>query len=215
MRAKTLIALQLSLLLQGSIAFAEDGPDPEQRTGNREYSHAVTSMEGYSIGETTGDSYVLQAHQCLKAGYIDKAIKYCQKALNKDMNDCDTHLTYAQALQKKLETQPVDKRDPELFKKCLQEYCIVLRNEYGDEQGMSWHGLSVPVLSGQYADPERGAVARSELKKLAGSLPRVWETDAKYLKRVGNPHSARVAGKVVDDEKEKGKGKPKIDSTDD
>ncbi len=213
MRAPTLIALQLFLLLQTPIAFAEDGPDGDATTGSREYPSAVSSIEGYSIGEATGNSYMLQAHQCLKAGYIDKAIKYCQKAVNKDNNDCDTHLTYAQCLQKKLQTQPADKRDPELFKKCIQEYLIVLRNEVGDEIGMSWHGLSVPGLSGQYSDAERGTVARVELKKLCGSLPRVWETDAKYLKRVGNPSNARVAGKVVDGEK--GGKKPKIEDDND
>jgi hypothetical protein len=214
MRAKTLIAMQFCLLLQTSVAFAEDGPDGDTKTGSREYPGAVSSLEGYSIGETTGNSYLLQAHQCLKAGYIDKAIKYCQKAINKDSNDCDTHLMYAQALQKKLQTQPADKRDPELFKKCLAEYLIVLRNEVGDEIGMSWHGLSVPGLSGQYSDTERGGVARVELKKLTGSLPRVWETDAKYIKRVGNANAARVAGKVVDQDKDGKPAKHKIEEDD-
>ncbi len=198
MRNQIIIALPIFMLCQVSSAFADDSVT---RHGSSEYPNAVSSIEGYSIGETTADSLLLQAQHCLHAGDVNRAIKLCQLALNKDYNDCELHQLYAQALQKKLQGQPADERDPELFNKCVKEWVFVLRNEYGDEQGMSWHGLSVPGLSHEYEDSDRGGVARAALKQLTGSTPRMWETDARYLKRVGKPSTTTVDGKVVDDGK--------------
>lgn len=210
MRFNLLIALSLSIFASSQAVWAADDDDDyyEQKR-----HRGVQSVEAYEMGEPTTVSLTLQAQHCLKNGYVDKAIKYCQRSINKNYDDAEAHLIYAQALQKKLEQQPIDERDDSVFEKCVKEWLIVLRNEAGMESGSSFRGWQIPGLAKEYEDEEHGGQARQALKHLVGTLPKVWETDAKYMRRVCKPGAAALAGRLVDDGKKSGAGKATANKT--
>jgi hypothetical protein len=158
--------------------------------------HPVTSMEAFtSLGEQTAVSYAIAANYAMKNKNYDRAIKLCQEAIDKDNDDTDIHMIYAQCLQKKLKTQV--EKDPELFNKCVKEWVMVYRNEVGDEKGLSYKGVSLPGAIKGNIDDERGIPAMQNIKTLTGTLPKMNETTEKFLKRVGKPTSTSVSGTVI------------------
>ncbi len=153
----------------------------------------VTSMDAYSnIGEQTATSLQFAAKYAAKNGHYDKAIRLCQLALDKDYNDMDVHMTYAGALEDKLDGQR--EKDHELLNKCVREWLIVYRTEVGDEKSLSFHGIN--PLGHFYEDEDRSMPARAHLVTLTGRAPKPWETDDKYLKWVNRPTTA-VAGQLL------------------
>lgn len=159
-------------------------------------SRPLTSIQAWSeLPKGNASSMMMSAEYSSRMGYIDQAIKQSRKALQRDPNDIDLHQTLAEALENKIKTQ--DERDPYLFNECVKEWLMVLRNEVGDESGLTWHGIGIPAMQTLYQDSARGGVAKQHLIDLTGSLPKGWETNARYLKRVAKDADARVAGKVL------------------
>jgi hypothetical protein len=158
--------------------------------------HPVTSIEAFSSsGNASATTYSLAAQHAMKNKNYNQAIKLCQEAIDKDNDDIDIHMMYAQCLQKKLKTQV--EKDPELFNKCVKEWVMVYKNEVGDEKGMSYKGATLPFMTKFYEDEERGIPARQSLITLTGTLPKYNETSAKFLKRVSKPASTSVSGTVI------------------
>jgi tetratricopeptide (TPR) repeat protein len=160
-----------------------------------EYPGAIQSVDAMQIGEATGASLSNSARYCLETGNYDKAIKLSKLAVEKDYDDTDTHMIFAEALEKKYNKQV--EKDPALFNKCVKEWLIVLRNEAGMEKGMAWHGMQIPLMEEFYKDEEHTMPARSHILALTGFLPKWHETDARFLKKVGKPVDTDVSGKVV------------------
>lgn len=155
----------------------------------------LSSVDGFTeLGKGTAGSVGLAADYSNRYNNYDKAIKLSKKALDRDPDDLDLHLTYAESLEAKLKTQ--EERDPELYNKCVTEWLTVLRNDVGDEAGLTYHGVGLPGIH-LYEDTQRGGAARQHLKTLTGSVPRGWETNARYLKRVLKPVDTNVAGKIL------------------
>jgi len=176
-----------------NIALAGDDENVGGESDDAAASKGITSMEAYSeLGKQTATSLELAAEYASSHGQYDQAIKLCRRALEKDYNDLDLHMTYAGALEEKLKTQK--ERDHELLNECVKEWLIVLRTEVGDEAGLSFHGIS--PFGHWYQDEDRGIPARSHLVSLTGRAPRPWETDAKFLKWLNRP-SASVAGRLL------------------
>ena len=165
---------------------------PEQNTA--EEPGVVTSIDAMLMGKAGERSLATAAAYCVESEQYDKAIKLSRRALDKNDDDNEIHQVYAEALEGKL-TGQVEK-DPALFNQCIQEWLIVLRQERGDEK-LSYHGLSIPGMGKFYEDEDRVIPARKHLMKLAGSTPKVWETDAKYLRRVTAPGANNLYGKVI------------------
>jgi hypothetical protein len=162
--------------------------------------HPETSIQAFtSSSHASAEAISLASEYALKNGDYNTAIALCRRAINKDNDDLDTHLNLAQAIEAKIKAQ--DERDQQLFKECVKEWLIVLRNTVGAEKGMDWHGLS--LMGARYEDEFHGGVARTHLKQLVGSVPLGRETDTKYLKRVLNPANSTVSGKVVDSDRNK------------
>jgi hypothetical protein len=156
-------------------------------------SNPVTSMNALDEMQETSGRFCRSAEIALQQGHIDKSIKLCQQALEvKD--DPDLHGVYAMALEKKLATQ--SEKDPELFKKCVQEWLIVLRQS-GGEENLSFHGLSLPGESKFFGDEERTIPAKQHLVKLTGRTPKLLETDAKFISRVTRGMESKVSGTVL------------------
>ncbi len=198
---KTSLLWVLPLVLSvttGALAYEDEYGIERAETGD--YPGAVTSVDAMQLGQVTGSSLALSAEHCLRKGQLDKAIKLCQLAIDKDLDNIDTHLTYAEALEKKISKQQT--KDNELYKKCIKEWLIVYRGECGDEKGLSnSKGLSIPVLNKFYEDEDRTIPARQRLMALTGHLPKPWETDQRFINRVCKPAAAEVSGKVLKDDK--------------
>jgi tetratricopeptide (TPR) repeat protein len=158
----------------------------------------VSSIDAIANTASTSGAYARSAEYCMTHGHIDKAISLCQKALDKQ-DDPDLHQIYAEALERKLKSQ-VDK-DPKLFRKCVSEWLIVLRQVGGDEN-LTWHGLGIPGVGKFYEDESRTIPAKQHITQLTGRLPKVWETNEKFLNKVTKESEAKVSGKLVS-------GKPK------
>jgi len=195
LKISILAALFCATMTTGAIARYDSSDEPDYS----EY-HPVTSQDAFNNStHASAEALSMASETELKSGHYDKAIALCRKSINRDNDDLDTHLNLAQALEAKIKAQ--DERDPELFKECVKEWLIVLRNTVGFEKEMGWHGLS--IMGARYEDEFHGGVARTHLKQLVGSVPKGYETDTKYLKRVLNPANTTVNGKVVDSDHNK------------
>jgi tetratricopeptide (TPR) repeat protein len=190
MKKNIVIAMQVLVLCQISpvLAAGPDGADQDE-----DLQETVTSMDAYSgMGEQTAISLQLSAKYAADQGDYDKAIKLCKLALKKDYDDMDVHMTYAEALENKLDSQT--EQDRELLNKCVREWLIVFRTELGDEKGLSFHGIN--PFGHFYDDEDRSIPARAHLVTLTGRAPKIWETDEKYLQWVNRP-STSVAGQLL------------------
>jgi tetratricopeptide (TPR) repeat protein len=176
------------------MAFADESEtSSSERSPDREY-RPVNSIDGIE-GPTTDapGAYARKAEYCLKQGYIEQAIKLSEKAIDL-RDDPDLHQILAQALEKKWKAQT--ERDPALFRRCISEWLIVLRQP-GGEEDLSSHGLAIPGMGKLYQDEDRKLPAKRHLIQLTGYCPKVWETDTKFLNRVANLTKQSVNGKVV------------------
>jgi len=181
------------LLFQTVPAFATDDDNDNEEPDYTLKGGTVTSMEAYSeMGKQTANSLGLAAEYALDQGDVEKSIKWCKLALDKDYTDLDIHMAYAKALQEKFKNQKV--KDPDLLNLCVREWLIVYRTEIGPEKNPSFHGIN--PLGHFYEDEDRSIPARAQIIALTGRAPKPWETDAKFLKWVNRPTTS-VAGKII------------------
>ena len=179
----------------GSAALAEEYTDEELgRTGGGH--KPLTSIQAWSeLPKGNASSMMMSAEYSTRMGYTEQAIKQSRRAIQRDPDDIDLHQQLAEALENKMKTQ--DERDPYLYNECVKEWLMVLRNEVGDESGLTWHGIGLPKMQTLYQDSARGGVAKQHILELTGSMPKAWETNAKYLKRIAKDADAQVAGKII------------------
>jgi hypothetical protein len=123
----------------------------------------------------------------------DQAIMLCCKALEKNDDDIDLHLHYAELLEQKFIEE--GKTDSTLYMKFIKEWLIVVRNEAGDERGLTFHGIGLPLTGMFYNDENRVILARKHLLTLTGVTPKGWETDGQYLQKVSRLYS--VSSKIL------------------
>ena len=161
-----------------------DGDDSDKPTSTSEDIVDLEDVQGLKI----------VAAACVRSKKYDRAIELAKHGIALDKDDIELHRIYADALDAKLRKQ-LD-QDPVVFNTCIKEWLIVLHNEVGEEKGMSWHGLSLPLAERFYEDEDIVIRARKSLYSLAGSLPKPWETDNRYMKRVCKSTTA-VHGKIV------------------
>jgi|JI8StandDraft_1071087.scaffolds.fasta_scaffold16167_4 hypothetical protein len=148
--------------------------------------------EIFSDTNMSSGALLMRGRAALKAGNYRKALALVERGLRMEMDDPDIHLLHAEALEAKLKHQ-VDK-DPALFQKVVEKWLLIYRNQVGEEKGMDVKGIS--VLRGFYSDEERGMEAKRHLLKLTGYVPKMWETNNRYLKRVLKPATTSVTAKI-------------------
>jgi hypothetical protein len=190
------IVLSLFILLAAP-AFCDDEEDAKTEAPTPH----VVSIEGFNSGGHDKEFSLGTAsfYADRNSSNLDQAITLCHKALEKNDDDIDLHEHYAELLEQKFNGQ--EKPDPTLYMDCAKEWLIVLRNEAGDEDGQTFHGIGIPFSGKFYRDEGHQMLARKHLISLTGEAPKGWETDAKYLQRISK-HSS-VGGKVL----------PKVTST--
>jgi hypothetical protein len=140
----------------------------------------------------SASSLANRARVALKNGNVSRGLSLATRAMKMDDDDIDIHLIYAQAMQAKIERQT--DRDPDLFKKCVHEWMLVYRNEVGMEKGMTFKGIN--ILGDMYNDDEHGFIAKKQIKKLTGYVPKPWETDNHFINRVTRESETAVSAKI-------------------
>jgi len=180
-------------------ALANEGPD--WLSDPNELPKGVVTNDNVMVKkDSSAMSLIVQADRALKSDNIDRAIELIKRSLELNNDDLDAHMSYAQALERKLATQKVE--DPKVFNQCIKEWLAVLRNKYGEEKNETINGIGIPGFNGRFfADEERQVPARNHLVKLAGAAPKPWETDTRYLAKVCRHGEASVSGKMVHDSK--------------
>ena len=208
-------SVALLMLAQFQFAYAEEDeygiehPTPPKHSGKvskdedaerePEYTGTVTSMDALRVGigddSSTACTLAFMAEYHLKHGNPDRALKLAKMAVERDYQDIDSHKVYAECLERKWNKDTP--KDPDIYNACVMEWLIILRQEVGWEKLSSSNGLSIPGLGKFYEDEDQVMPARQHLMSLTGVLPKVWENDNKYLKRVLKPSTAGVTGKVL------------------
>jgi hypothetical protein len=190
-----LAAIAFALSLQP--AMANDGPDWLDDPNKLE--KGVTTNDNVLIQKDSSAVQLLMlADRALKSDKVDRAIDLIKRSLDLNMDDLDAHMSYAMALERKLQMQKVE--DPAVFNLCVKEWLAVLRNKYGEEKAETIDGIGIPGINGRFfADDERHTPARNHLVKLTGTAPKPWETDKKFLAKVCRHGETSVSAKVVQD----------------
>jgi hypothetical protein len=185
------LVILLAVFSSASIASEKDSSVPDEET----IKGVVPEVSIQALGNIQGDSgaYARNAEYCLQHGYVDRAIKLCQLALN-NKDDPDLHQIYATALEAKLKDQ--EEKDPTLFRNCVAEWLIVLRQS-GGEENLAFHGASLPGVGKFFEDEDRSMPAKQHIQHLTGHLPKVWETNDRFVKRVTKEFESSVAGRVM------------------
>lgn len=138
-------------------------------------------------------SSLMGAEMALRSERVERSIQLARRAVKRDPDNMDVHKALAEALDRKLEKQ-TDK-DPNLYEECVREWLIVMRNGVGMEKGTNLKGIG--ILDHFYADDEYYMEARQRLKHLTGYVPKMWETNEKYLKRVLRPAETSIRGRII------------------
>jgi len=175
----------------------EEAPEAEVT----EVPFAVPNDRTLELGRVSGDTLMTQAELALRSRNFDKAIQFARRSIQENGDDADLHRIYAEALEGKLDLQK--DKDPSLFGTCVQEWLSVMRSGNGDERGLNVRGVG-GIGDFLYKDDEHYILARHHLLSLTGSLPKAWETNSRYLKRVLKPKPG-VQGALVT---ERRKNKP-------
>jgi hypothetical protein len=174
--------------VQGRVKVTTAAPaaeaEPEDTTIYRDYDDV--------FGETSARTLLMTARQHMRQHNYRRAITLLAKAVKLDPDDPDVLMLYASALSEKLSNQ--EEKDPDLFNLCVKTLLTVVRNEAGEEKGMTYKGIGIGA--GFYQDEERTMRAKKDLKALTGYLPKPWETNARYLRRVLRPSSSTVTGTI-------------------
>jgi hypothetical protein len=140
-------------------------------------------------------TYLFRAEQAIQRQEWDQAIVYLRKSIKGNDDDIDTHKCLAVCLENKLEQQ-VDK-NPVLFKECLNEWLIVMRNMKGAEKGLSKKNGSSPTNNRRWEDEDGAGMARAHIIKLTGLEPKQRESTSKFLARVTRTSEANVSATIV------------------
>lgn len=178
-------------------AHAEDGPDWLD-DGGKSLPHGVVSNDNVTVSnDSTPFQLTVEAERALKSNKPDRAIALIKKSLELDNEDLEAHLIYANALERKLSNQTDE--DPQVFNRCVREWLIVLRNEFGEEKGETFHGIGLPGLSGKWYSDDRQERARTHLTKLTGVAPKLWETNERYLAKVCRSGETSVRAKLLNE----------------
>lgn len=190
--AATYSCLSVAYLFQASPAYAQD----ESSVGY--YSNGYRPIQNddfLGLAHNTPETYLFRAEVAINRQQWGQAVKYLRKSMRGNDDDIDTHKFLAICLEKQMEEQ-VD-RDPSMFKECVKEWLIVLRNTKGAEKGLTFkNGLS-PTNNKKWEDEQTAGMARQHLKELTGEEPKRWETNDKFIARVAKPAEENVHAKVL------------------
>lgn len=177
--------MALAAVLSPSSVFAEEQVDEKGTIQSDQFfgNNRVVSNTGL----------VTMAQRALAQHHYDKAIAIARSGLQRNHDDLDLHMVYAEALEEKLTQQAGF--DESVFRECLREWLIVMRSNLGEERGINILGFGGG--DSFWADNARFKEARAHIKDLTGTIPHSWETSARFVHRALKT-KARVIGQTID-----------------
>lgn len=184
--------LTLACMLQLPGALAQD------EGGVGYYSNGYRPIQNndfLGLAHNSPETYLFRAEVAINREQWAQAVKYLRKSMKGNDDDIDTHKYLAICLEKQMDEQT--DRDPGMFKECVKEWLVVLRNTKGAEKGLTFkNGLS-PTNNKKWEDEQTAGMARQHLKELTGQEPKRWETNDKFIARVAKPAEENVQAKVL------------------
>lgn len=193
------------LLSSGTAVLADDTAD-WMNDGAPQLPKGVTSNDNSQVSkDSSAFSLTVQASRQMKSDHPNQALRLCHRALELDPDCAETHQVMAEAYERKYHMSGDE--DNELFNAAVKEWLSVLRNDFGEEKGTSFHGIALPGIGGHaYEDDDRHRPARQHIIKLTGTQPKVWETNERFLKRIKQQSSGEtsVSAKLLKDSEKAG-----------
>src|ERR1700736_3354840 len=120
----TLSALAMLSIVYGTTSRPVLAQEYEQ--GYADGYKPITNDQFFGNGRSTPQVYLFRAELAIRSQNWDQAIVYLRESMAADDDDIDTHKFLALCLEEKMK-QEVE-HDPELYKECVKEWLIVLRN---------------------------------------------------------------------------------------
>lgn len=166
--SQALFGYLMLALLNPSTAFAKtdflaSAPSGAQSSGQ------VQDDQMLELGTTSSESMRLEGEQAMRYGNYDRAIAVLKKSVQMSPTDIDGRILFAEALEKKLLKQQV--KDPALYNSVMKQWLIVSKNGHFMDQKMQ---------------------GRAHLQSLAGTAPKHFESDSKFLSRILIPEDGSV-----------------------
>jgi|688.fasta_scaffold138076_4 hypothetical protein len=184
------LTLACTLQLPGALAQDEGGVG-YYSNGYR----PIQNNDFLGLAHNSPETYLFRAEVAINREQWAQAVKYLRKSMKGNDDDIDTHKYLAICLEKQMDEQT--DRDPGMFKECVKEWLVVLRNTKGAEKGLTFkNGLS-PTNNKKWEDEQTAGMARQHLKELTGQEPKRWETNDKFIARVAKPAEENVQAKVL------------------
>ena len=193
------VCLAVAVLNPPGVFAGEDEmqPDGASDSESSKLQSTVPNETALELGRVSGDTLMTQAELSLRSRNFDKAIQFARRSIQENGDDSDLHRIYAEALEGKLQLQK--EKDPSLFRECVEEWLSVMRSGHGEERGLNVGGVG-GIGDFFYKDDEHYILGRRHLLGLTGTIPKAWETNSRYMKRVLKPKPG-VKGTVMDDKK--------------
>ena len=157
--------------------------DNDTAYGAHTKGYAMDDVGATEINSHSAQMLYLEGEESFRSRDLDTAMRKVKKSLDLDNDNMDAHLLYANILDEKVHAQT--EKDPTLFNCCVKEWLAIMREQFGEEKNMRFHGVN--PFGDLYHDEERATLAKRALVKLTGFAPKTFESNAHYLKRVLRP----------------------------
>lgn len=172
---------------------AETSPSPSTAR------QKVSSYEVFNKSKKRDNAKMqyMQSEISLRNDDVNRAVLMARRAVELDPNDVDARVALGEALYQKIKKS---KKKPSalIYNECVKTWLLVQRNIVGDEAGMNYKGIGIPLTERFYEDEDRTLLARSRLTEVCGRAPKFWETNKKFLDKVLLPEATTtVAGTVI------------------
>jgi hypothetical protein len=191
--------MKLPAILLFCAAFAVNLPafalDDESSVGYFSSGYRPITNDQFIRDDNNPTTYLFRAEMAIQRQQWDQAVRWLRKSIKANDDDIDTHKALAVCLENKLEQQE-DKNGP-VYKECLNEWLIVLRNMKGSEKGLSKKNGSSPTNNKKWEDEEGAGMARTHIMKLTGLEPKQRESNNKFLARVTKATEQKVSASVI------------------
>jgi tetratricopeptide (TPR) repeat protein len=169
--------------------------DDESSVGYFSAGYRPVTNDQFIRDDNNPTTYLFRAEMAIQRRQWDQAIIFLRKSIKANDDDIDTHKCLAVCLEQKLEEQE-DKNGP-IYKECLNEWLIVMRNMKGAEKGLSKKNGSSPTNNQKWEDEEGAGMARTHILKLTGLEPKQRESNSKFIARVTKTSEQNVSATVL------------------
>ena len=185
-----------SLVLAFIFCFYQTAAAADSAQPKRVSKGQVSNYDVFNQGRHKRDATIthMQSEMALRISDVNRAIRLGRRAVELNPDDIEARTALAEALYQKVKHGKTD--DPGVFNECVKTWLMILRNVVGEEKGLTYKGIGIPLIQKFYEDEDHGTLAKERLTALCGRTPKAWETNKKFLDKVLRPETS-VAGEIV------------------